>query len=506
MANPTRMDSADERRKYEADYAKLAGSLQTGAASSLVHAFMALESRLDAGLMEAKSALLMSGLLTTDEDEALGAWIFERHSQLARTGHAIARKALDEGNDQVKEAMWIVALSLLHWGESVKWELMVGRRAERGYALLHDLARLAMKAGRLRDRGRFTVEGLERSATIEALYFRTLLLDRFTSGNLTRQQIEVLDAWLWEWEASLVSSPGPHGLCMRADLDRDQGLRYGARDGEGESLYLALATLEAQRSAIISELHAGHVVPSRGRAAEIRIEAHVALLIQLRSAFSGDESRAPRRALAPRQVEAWFGLSEITARLALEEQQGEQPDMAAKAPDAIRRDGDVYDEVYDKPRRWLRLVNESDTGWLVEANAATAAALVVGELVALRSDERGPCHIARVVRRIRDAGSDRVQVGLQLLSDRRVGARPCLLSSTELATEDTYIFVPGADGSGSRDTFIVPFRLLESRACFHVLRGERDFALEFNRVRERGRGWAQAGFEMVDPKLEYLVA
>jgi hypothetical protein len=99
-----------------------------------------------------------------------------------------------------------------------------------------------------------------------------------------------------------------------------------------------------------------------------------------------------------------------------------------------------------------------------------------------------------------------VQVGLQLLSDRRIRARPCMLKSTELASEDTYIFVPGADASGSRDTFIVPFRLLESRACFHVARGGRDFALEFNRVRKRGRGWAQAGFEMVDPKLEYLVA
>lgn len=500
------MDTADERRKFEADYDKVAASLGTAGASSLVHAFMALESRLDAGLMEAKSALLMSGLLTTDEDEALGAWIFQQHSKLARTGQAIARKALDEGSDQVKEAMWIVALSLLHWGEAVKWELMVGRREEREYAMLHDLARMAMREGRLRDRGTFTVEGLERSATIEALYLRTLLLDRFTSGNLTRQQIEVLDAWLWEWEASLVSSAEPHGLCMRADLDRAHGLRYGARGGAGESLYLALAQLEAQRGAIISELHAGHVVPSRGRAAEIRIEAHVALLIQLRHAFSGDESRAPRRTVQPRQVEAWFGLAEITAHLVLGEQQAAEAGAPAKAADTPPREGDVYDEVYEKPRRWLTLVNESDTGWLVEANAAGAAPLIVGELVALRSEERGPCHIARVVRRVRDPVLERVQVGLQLLSDRGVRARPCALRSNEHDSNDTYIFVPGADASGSRDTFIVPFRLLESRACFHVLRGGRDFALEFNRVRKRGRGWAQAGFEMVDPKLEYLVA
>jgi hypothetical protein len=505
-STPNRIETAGERRKYEADYEKLAATLATGAASSLVHAFMALESRLDAGLMEAKSALLVSGLLTTEEDEALGAWIYQQHSNLARMGHAIAAKALAEGRDQVKEAMWTVALSLLHWGEAVKWELMVGRLEQRDYAMLHDLARMAMREGRLEDRGTFTVEGLERTASIEALYFRTLLLDRYTSGNLTRQQIEVLDAWLWEWSPSLVAAREPHGAVMRADLDRDQGLRYGPREGGGESLYLALAPLEAQRGAVISEFHAGRIVPARGPAAEIRIEALVAVLIQLRRAFSGDESRAPRRSARGRQVEAWFGLTEITARLLLEENESAEAGMAAKEPAATRRAGDLYDEVYDKPRRWLALVDESDTGWLVEATTANAAPLLIGELVALRLEEGGPCHVARVVRRVREPGTDRVQVGIQLLSNPATRVRPCALRSAELASEDTYIFLPGPDASGLHDTFIVPFRLLESRACFHVRRGGQDFALEFNRVRKRGRGWAQAGFEMVDPKLEYLVA
>ena len=74
MANASQpMGTGGERRKHEADYAKLVASMPTAAASALVHAFMALESRLDAGLIEAKSALVVSGLLTTDEDEALGA-------------------------------------------------------------------------------------------------------------------------------------------------------------------------------------------------------------------------------------------------------------------------------------------------------------------------------------------------------------------------------------------------------------------------------------------------
>jgi hypothetical protein len=246
-------------------------------------------------------------------------------------------------------------------------------------------------------------------------------------------------------------------------------------------------------------------VPNRGRASEIRIEAHVAVLIQLRRTFSGDESRAPRRKAGGRQAEAWYGLADITAMVVLEEQRRNDPRMQAKEPESARRAGDVYDEVYDKPRRFLTLVDESDTGWLVEANAAAAAPLLVGELVALRLDEHGPAHIARVVRRVREPGSDRVQAGLQLLSDRAKSVRPCVLRSVT-TPEETVIFLAGPDASGSRDSFIVPFRLLESRASFRTSRGGQEFAFEFNRVRKRGRGWAQAGFEMADPKLEFLVA
>jgi hypothetical protein len=497
------MDTAAKRDKYAADYAKLVATLPTAGASALGDGFLRLESRLDSGMVEAKSALLMSGLLTTDEDDALGAWIYQQHASLARTGHAIARKALAEGHEQMSEAMWVVALALLHWGEAVKWELMVGRREQRDYATLHELARMAHDHGQLASSGTLVVDGLERFASVEALYFRTLLLDRFTSGSLTRQQIEVLDAWLWEWAPALASTANPQAPVMRADLDSDHGLRYGPRQGEGTTLYLSLAALEACRRDVIAEFHAGRIVPARGRAAEIRIEAHVAVLLQLRRTFSGDEARAPREPGRGRAFEAWFGLSEIAA--AIEIDAAERAGMRADAPGKARRAGDKYDEVYEKRRRSLALVDVSASGWLFESTVQPSQGLLIGELVALRPEAGAPFELARVVRRVREAGSERVQIGMQRLSDAAVRLRTCKLRS-EAGDEETYIFAPGADASGRHDAFVVPYRLLESKARFRVACGGREYAFELNRVRRRGRGWALAGFEMVDARLEYLIA
>jgi hypothetical protein len=84
--------------------------------------------------------------------------------------------------------------------------------------------------------------------------------------------------------------------------------------------------------------------------------------------------------------------------------------------------------------------------------------------------------------------------------------RPCALRS-DAHDEGTYLFVPGEDASGRHDAFVVPYRLLESHERFRVERGGRDFAFAFNRVRRRGRGWALAGYEMVDASAwEIIVA
>ena len=493
MAASTRdVSSAEARRAYEAEFDALFASIPFTPPRVVAQRFVRLDARLDAGMVEAKTAMLVPSLLTTDEDLALGRWIQRQHAELARIGCEIIVASL--GDEQVDDAMGLrlVALSLLHLGEAVKWELIAGRAGRRDYAALHELARVALERGWLHSPCNVVMDGLERSAMVDALYFRALLLDRFTSGSLSRQQVEVLDAFLWEWTPWLMALEEPRGAVMRADLDSDHGLRYGPRHDDGPSLYLSLPALEAQRQAVIEAFHAGRIVPAKGRASEIRLEAHVAVLAQLRRTFLGDEARAPREPAQSATVEAWIGLKEIAGVLALE---ASTAGVAQIAPAAATPD--KFDEVFERPRRRLELVDASDTGWLLEAHGAAAAGLVVGELLALRVHPGAPLGLACVGRTVRRAEGDSVQVGVERLSQPGVPMRPCALSSDSRA-EGTYIFVPGADASGRHDAFVVPYRLLEANDRFRVKRGEREFALAFNRVRRRGRGWALAGYEMVD--------
>ena len=490
-AAPARFDSAAVRADYERDYAKLMDLLPVEGAASLLQRFHELESRLDAGMIEAKSALLISSLLTSDEDQALGAWIFRQHANLARLGRCVVEMGATAGGLESAALVRAIALAFLHWGEAVKWELMVGRKHAREYALLHGLMRTALDAGHARAAQALQVDGLERRASIEALYFRTLILDRFTSGNLTRQEIEVLDAWLWEWAPQLASDAEAE-VVWRADLDSDAGLRYGRRRGEGPSLYLPLAPLEAQRQDIIRHFHRGYVVPDRGRAAQMRIEAHVAVLQQLRHTFSGTEDREYRQAVEPVEVEAWVGIAEVTHALRTEEKFAGEP----RREDAQAAGKDAFDKVYDKPRRMVTLRDMSFTGYLAEVPAAAAGDFYLNEVVAVRAEPDQAPLLARVARRVFDPDAGAVSLGLELLCDPLLQPRTAMLRGPGGA-EETYIFVPGVDGAGRRDGFLVPYRVVQSGEPCTVGVDGREYTLAFNRVRRRGRGWVMAGFEIL---------
>ena len=486
------LSSAEARGEYEREFAALFATVPATPARVLAQRFVHLDARLDAGITEAKSAMLVPSLLSNEEDRALGRWIQRQHAELARMGCAVVLAVAFDPRMEDANALRVLALALVHMGEAVKWELIAARAGPRDYAALHELARLALERGWLHSPCPVVVDRLARTATIDALYFRALLLDRFSSGSLSRQQIEVLDAFLWEWTPALTALEQPQGAVMRADLDSDHGLRYGAR-GDGPSLYLSLEALEERRLDVIEAFHAGRVVPEHGRAAQIRLEAHVAVLQQLRRTFTGDEARAPREPAEPAEVEIWVGLGDVTH--ALEREHAESALGPADAASAAQRD--KYEQVYDRPRRFVRLLDASESGWLIEASDPATAPFVVGELVAMRFHAGTPSVLACVVRCVRQADAQQVLVGLERLSHPGLPMQPCALR-TEHELEGTYVFVPGEDASGRQDAFVVPYRLLESSERFRVRRGEREFALGFNRVRRRGRGWALAGYEMVD--------
>jgi hypothetical protein len=453
-------------------------------------------------MIEVKTAMLTSGLFSNDDEQALGVWIFRQHAKLAHIGARATQLCLQDPGFDTSRAMRVLALTFLHSGESVKWELMVGRRDRREYKLGNALMRMAIEKGRQHESGELVVDGMRRWSSIEQLFLRVYLLDRFTSGTLTRQQIEVLDAWLWEWAPAMVGNARyPGGGVLRVDLDCDHGLRYGRRNGDRPALYLQLPPLEDRRKAIIKELHHGRIFPARGRAANIRIEAHVAVLLQLRTLFAGGggegSPRAPRQAAVPAEIEMVPGLNEIMRELhhasapvaAIATVQG----LAQRAaPSSNHVD---YGAVYDKQRRVAVLKNASSTGYLLEASAKDADGIAVGDLVGLRMAADQPLVLARVVRRVNEA-SRGVQLGVQLLSDVSWPIKPASFVSPD-GTADEFIFVPGPDSSGRFDSFAIPYSALQDDMRYRVKAGAQEFMLAFNRMHRRGRGWAMAGFEVI---------
>ncbi len=469
------------RTQYEQASHALKSSLPALSPAELSGQFTALESRFDAGTIELKTAMLTSGLFSNEDDQALGAWVYRQHAELWEIGTFAAARCRSDPACDASSAICLLALAFLHAGEVVKWELMVGRHRKRDYHLLHTLMRSAIESGRQRDAVELTVDGLQRKANIESLYFRTLLLDRFANGNLTRPQIEVLDAWLWEWTPSLTGkSSDPDGEVLRADLDSDAGLRHGVRLDKGPSLYLELAPLEDCRKAVIKEFHRGRVFPPRGRAASIRIEAHVAVLLALRTLLSGAGGtalpRAPRTAVAGTSVELFVGLADIAHGLGSRAKHG---------------------AAYDRPRRTAALMDASATGFRCEVAWHAVAGVGVGELVGVAVDAASPLLLTRIVRRVDDRGAELAQLGLQLLSNPSQPVRLATLAAP-LVPSVTCIFVPGADGSGRFDSFAIPLTLLSSGTRYHVQAGSQSYTLVLNHVRRRGQGWVLAGFEIVE--------
>ena len=509
MANKPQFQTANGRIDFEKARNALRANLAEANPDEMFESYLALAATLDAGVAKLKSHLLGSVLCWTVEDRAASAWIYDQHYEVGD----IARRAADLferklGADDTR-TIKLVAQAFHHWGEASKW--VVGRRERYDYAWMHWLMRLVVGAYRQLEPCEILLDGRKRTATVEALFFRTLVLDRFAGGNLTRQQIEVLDAWLWEWMGELKSvEHWPGEAALRADLDGKVGLRLGRRVDDGASLYVPCAPLEARRQAVIREFHRGRIVPEKGVAAGFRVEEHVAVLEQLKALYdaAGDEreDRIERHTAGGAAVEVWVGLGEILSR-AFRRDPALDPKLTARGAKS-RKEGEKrvvrqvqFRDEFDASRRFLRLVNMSATGFGFDATEDEAFGIGVGDLVGMRVGDEEPVVIGRVVRRVPGLIEGNIIMGVRAITTM---PEPLTLSRTQptgRADDDqTFIFVPGEDASGAKDGFLVPEKILQDPASYAAVIDESAYTIQFNRVRRKGRGWALAGYEIVEAK------
>ena len=492
-----------ERRRVESD-----GTFELDEAAERL---LELAHALDAGVARCKAGLLATPLAWDDQSDSLGEWIGRQHRGL---GALAARRveSMRRENRAAELVERVAAAALFHAGEAFKWSAS-GSRPD--YTALHDLLLLSLPQARHRLARACVVDGRRRETTLEALYFRALLLDRFCAGSLERAQLELLDAWLWEWmEALRGEREQPDGPALRVDLERNAGLR-AVRTGEpGAALWLALAPLENLRRRVVAELHAGRVTPPHGCVSELRLEEHVTLLDHLERAFRGEEEasvpapRAGREKHAGLRVEVWVGIAEILARgMSVGIETGKWRVVDLKDP-AI--DEQARARFGDASRRYLWQVDTSATGCGFQALDSDAAGIAIGDVVGWRRVPGGPVSVGFVARR-RSGGAGQMFIGVRLLTH---AAQPITLAS-EIAMERddgrARLFVPGNDASGRGDGFLLPEGEYETRLAHVAHTPAGRFRVRLNRIRSRGRGWVLAGFEVtplalarVDPPVLVL--
>ena len=460
---------------------------------------------LDGGVSRCKGQLLAMPLAWDDDSDALGEWIGRQHQALAALG-ARRVEAMRRENRGAELVERVAAAALFHFGEALKWNAS-GERPD--YTALHDLLLLSLPQDRHRVSRACVVDGRRRETTLEALYFRALLLDRFCTGSLPRSQLELLDAWLGEWSGALRGErEPPEGAALRVDLDRHAGLREGRAEEPGASLYLALAPLEKMRRRVVDDLHAGRVTPAHGCASELRLEEHVALLDHLEHAFHGAHevvpaARAGREAHAGLRVEVWVGIAEILANgmsVGIETGRWRVVDLQDPAIEEQTR------ARFGEPtKRYLWQVDTSATGCGFQALDTDAAGIALGDVVGWRRVPGGPVSIGYVARRQRD-GAGQVFIGVRLLTH---AAQPITLTSEisqDAGDGRATLFVPGDDASGRRDGFLIPEGDFETRIGRAVHTPAGKFRVRLNRIRGRGRGWLLAGFEVTPAAVERAVA
>lgn len=505
----------DCRAEFDKVRNALKASLLDAGTEEAAGRLLDLGAALDTGVARMKRDLLGSALCWNEDNQAVTAWVHQQHRRICEMGARVI-EAMRREDPRSALLARIIALTLFHWGEAIKW---ISGRELPDYTLLHDMLSLAMAGGRHRDPITWVADGRGRTVTIEALYFRIMLLDRFASGSLTRQQVEVLDAWLWEWAAYLrAGETFPGSTSLRVDLDEDAGLREGERAGEGRSLYLPLGPLESQRRLLVKELHRGRIVPTHGCTSEFRIEEHVAVIDHLARAFRAPREEGPKRAArqpaAGMRIEVWVGLSEILTRgcgVKVGTETGKwralQLTDPSRSVDPKDAQVPVRYESADPSRRYLWLSDTSTTGCGFEALDADAAGIQIGDLVGWRRASSGPMMMGRVIRRLPSTTAGQVFLGVQLLTET---AMPFTLSRADAldrgGADTTFLFVPGDDASGRRDAFLLPESTYQQQCSYHALTGDEAYAIKFNRVRNKGRGWILAGFEVVPAKRVEVIS
>jgi hypothetical protein len=464
-----------------------------------------------------REKFLQAGLAQTGSDQAVCEWVAERYDHLARIARSVVPHDLSPDNPQRKSLGWAWALAVLLTGHASKWRKIAGLRADTAArGRLHKLFVTAGNAGVHDGILEVMVDRRSIETTVESLYVRGLLLERFASGNLAPRRLEILDSWLLEWMGSLWLSREPitDGPSLAINTrNPNVGLtRYAA--GEKADYFLGMRPLQRQLDRAVRDFRRGVIFPGWGIGLVFRVEEHVGVIDFLEREFAIIESsgaqKSKRFAIGGGSgVTAFAGFNDIYSR-ALQRQStlgasnvtessavnapGDGLSAAASRRAALSETGSqVAQRLGQQP---IHLLDISESGLGLEMSTDDAALFEVDELIAVRIEPDKPCVLGVVARKTTTQQRSMVTVGVRVISKVPLRATLEMLNDRLVRQPAKGIFVSGKAEHGFADSIIVTDAVYKANPTLSVMVSAGIFHLRLGRVRQQGPGWKMAAVEV----------
>ena len=465
----------------------IAGYIAADASKALGQALRYFE---DQGRAD-RELLLKTGQIKNKTEQATCSWVAERYEHLLRLARECVTRAFADGNKDPVPRATICALAIVLSGHAIKWRKFAGNRPDTtAREWLHQIFRTAEAFGVDATVLSIRIEDRQFDVTVETLYVRALLLDRFASGNLSPKRLEILDNWLVAWMGALwlTRAPVAGDPTLGVNTDMPQRGLSPFVPGDGSHLFLSLRPLQRQLDRTIREFHHGVVFPGWGIGFNAGMEEHVAVIDFLEREFTLIEAarkqRNRRLAVGVNSpVGVFFGFDEI-CRMAFSQD---------RIHSLAGGGGNIG------IRNAVQLIDISDGGLGLDMVDEDARKVHVDDLIAVRLEKGRPCVLGVVVRKSTLLKPTASLIGVKVLSKAPLYfAMDRVDEATNTWQPTEGILIAGTADDGFADSLIVNDKTYVANSLMAVTLDSRTFELQLRRVRQQGPGWRMAAFDAAE--------
>lgn len=336
--------------------------------------------------------------------------------------------------------------------------------------------------------------------TIQSLYLRALIVPALNSGSLGKSHLEIADGWFAAWcrdfRVERTYKPGQHVFAV--DLNRESGLIMQLDGLSGDSIrYIRADNLRTQIEEVQTGLRHGQLFAGYGMGAQFPVSEHVTLLAAVERLYntvtSGHQNRIEaRQRLEDREVDVVCGIERVL--------QCAIPPVAGTLALVPQAGVDYTVESWS-----LQDISTKGYGFVV--NKQTADRIELGDLVAMKNQQRDSWVLAAVVRKLpkRERG---ILIGLEVLNYfplpvRLTNNRGTLTmhgNADNRASIEAF-YLPGADKKGKQDALLIRAKDFTSSHPLTLQSADARYALRLNRIIRKGADWLIARFEIESKRL-----